>query len=165
MIAWSRSAKARSGSGIWAIWASTAPSPSALSARGPRRPSAFSSRSRSLIAARSSSVNPLVVLPIALVLVADFRVPFFAVIFRSPSLDASEAVGGGHPRTAVVRNPVPHRTEPRGDEAIAALSAMPLLGHETGVKQNAEVLGNGWAAHLEMSRNRVNGAVGLNEEI
>jgi len=42
---------------------------------------------------------------------------------------------------------------------------MPLLGHETGIKQDAEVLGNGWAGHLEMSRNRVNGAVGLDEEI
>ena len=69
------------------------------------------------------------------------------------------------PEPLVVRDPVPHRTEPRGDEAIAALSAMPLLGHETGIKQDAEVLGNGWAAHLEMSRNRVNGAVGLDEEI
>src|SRR5262245_17190629 len=47
--------------------------------------------------------------------------------FRSLSLDASEAVGGGIPEPLVVRDPVPHRTEPRGDEAIAALSAMPLL--------------------------------------
>ena len=69
------------------------------------------------------------------------------------------------PEPLVVRDPVPHRTEPRGDEAIAALSAMPLLGHETGIEQDAEVLENGWAAHLEMSRNRVNGAVGLDEEI
>jgi hypothetical protein len=36
-------------------------------------------------------VNPWGVLPIALALWADFRVPFFAVIFRSYSLDASEA--------------------------------------------------------------------------
>ena len=42
---------------------------------------------------------------------------------------------------------------------------MPLLRHETGIKQDAEVLGYGWAAHLEMSRNRVNAAVGLDEEI
>ena len=69
------------------------------------------------------------------------------------------------PEPLVMRNPVPHRTEPRGDEAIAALSAMPLLRHETGTKQDAEVLGDGWAAHLEMSRNRVNGAVSLDEEI
>ena len=48
---------------------------------------------------------------------------------------------------------------------MAPLSAMPLLGHETGIKQDAEVLGDGWAAHLEMSRIRVDGAVSLDEEI
>ena len=69
------------------------------------------------------------------------------------------------PELLVMRNPVPHRTEPRGDEAIAPLSSMPLLCHETGIKQDAEVLGDGWAAHLEMSRNRVDGAVSLDEEI
>src|SRR5262249_41920035 len=41
MIAWSRSPMARSGSGISAIFASTALSPSALSARGPGRAAAF----------------------------------------------------------------------------------------------------------------------------
>ena len=69
------------------------------------------------------------------------------------------------PEPLVVRDPVPHRTEPRGDEAIAPLSAMPLLRHETGFKQDAEMLGDGRAAHLEMSRNRVDGAVGLDEQI
>ena len=52
------------------------PSPSALPARGLRRRSAFSSRARSLIAARSSSVNPLDALAVAL---APERCgPFFA---------------------------------------------------------------------------------------
>jgi hypothetical protein len=37
------------------------------------------------------------------------------------------------PEPLVVSDPVPHRTEPRGDEAIVALSAMPLLRHETGI--------------------------------
>src|SRR5438477_5734904 len=69
------------------------------------------------------------------------------------------------PEPLVMRDPVPHRTEPRGDEAIAPLSAMPLLRHEAGIEQDAEVLGDGWAAHLEMSRNRVDGAVGLDKEI
>src|SRR5438128_2132276 len=68
MIAWSRSPMARSGPGISAIFASTALSPSALSARRPRR-AAFCSWRCSFIAARSSSVNPLTVLP---------RSPFFA---------------------------------------------------------------------------------------
>jgi hypothetical protein len=76
MMAWSRSAMARSGSGMSAIFASTSLSPSALCARGPRRAAAFSSWTRSFIAARSSSVNPLDALPV--VLVADCCVPFFA---------------------------------------------------------------------------------------
>src|SRR6266511_514363 len=85
-IAWSRLAIARSGSGISAIFASTALSPSALSARGPRRASAFSSWARSFIADRSSSVNPLDFLPLAVVVLADFCVAFFALIV--PSLQA-----------------------------------------------------------------------------
>ena len=69
------------------------------------------------------------------------------------------------PEPLLLRDPVPDRTEPRGDEAVAALSAMPLLRHETGIEQDAQVLGDGGPAHLEMSRNRVDGAVGLDEEI
>src|SRR5918998_66731 len=65
MSAWSRSAMARSGSGISAIFSSTALSPSAL------RASAFSSWARSFIAARSSAVNPFDFLPLAVVLLAD----------------------------------------------------------------------------------------------
>jgi hypothetical protein len=42
---------------------------------------------------------------------------------------------------------------------------MPLLRHQTGIKQDAKVLGDGRAAHLELSRNRLDGAVGLEEEI
>jgi hypothetical protein len=69
------------------------------------------------------------------------------------------------PEPLVMCDPVTHRSESRRDEAIAPLSAMPLLRYETGIEQDAEVLGDGWAAHLEMSRNRVDGAVGLNEQI
>src|SRR5438105_2230538 len=76
MMAWSRSAMARSRSGISAIFASTSLSPSALPARGLRREAAFSSWARSLIAARSSSVNPVDAL--AVVLLADCCVAFFA---------------------------------------------------------------------------------------
>src|SRR5262249_39717597 len=65
----------------------------------------------------------------------------------------------------VMRDPVPDRTEPRGDEVIATLSAMPLLRHEAGIEQDAEVLGDGRAAHLEVLCNRVHGAVGLDEQI
>src|SRR5881628_143014 len=69
MIAWSRLPMARSGSGISAIFASTEPSPSTP---GPGPAVAFSSWTRSFIAARSSSVNPLDFLLIAVVLLADF---------------------------------------------------------------------------------------------
>src|SRR5262245_39064982 len=69
------------------------------------------------------------------------------------------------PEPLVMCDPVPHRTEPRGDKMIAPLSAMPLLCHETGIKQDAEMLRDGWAAHLEMARNRADGAVGLDKEI
>jgi hypothetical protein len=64
-----------------------------------------------------------------------------------------------------MRDPVSHGAESFGDEAIAPLSAMPLLRHETGIKQDAEVLGDGWAAHFEVPSNRVDGAVGFEEEI
>src|SRR3981081_4459217 len=70
MMAWSRSAMARSGPRISAIFASTSRSPSAL------RAAALSSWARFLIAARSSPVNPWDVLPLAVVLLAEFCVAF-----------------------------------------------------------------------------------------
>jgi hypothetical protein len=81
MIAWSRSPMARSGFGISAIFTSTSLSPSALPAREPRRVAAFSSWARSLIAARSSSVNPLDALPV--LLLPDCCVVFFAGFFSA----------------------------------------------------------------------------------
>src|SRR2546423_6794992 len=96
MTAWSRSPMARSGSGISAIFASTAPSPSTLSARGARRPDAFSSWWRSFIAARSSSVHPSDVLSIA-VLLADFGVSFIAG-FLSARSDGDDPHSGEPPR-------------------------------------------------------------------
>ena len=71
----------RSGSCISAIFASTSLSPSALFLFV--RASAFSSCARSFIAARSSSVNPLDFLLVAVVLLADFCVSFFALIETS----------------------------------------------------------------------------------
>jgi hypothetical protein len=53
--------------------ASKAFSPAALS------PANFSSLARSFIAARSSAVNPLDVLPLAVVLLPDFFVAFFGL--------------------------------------------------------------------------------------
>src|SRR5215510_426716 len=79
MTAWSRSASARSGSDISAIFASRSLSPSALAARGPRRAAVFSSWEYSFIAARSSPVNRPDVLFLAVALLAGFRGSFIAV--------------------------------------------------------------------------------------
>ena len=64
-----------------------------------------------------------------------------------------------------MRDPVPNRAESFGDEVVAAFAAPPLLGHETGIEQDAEVLRDRRAAHLEMPRHRVDGVVGLGKEI
>src|SRR5262249_42801790 len=77
MIAWSRSAMARSGSGIAAIFASTALSPSALSAGG--RAAAF----------------------FAACLVVFLALRIFSVIFRSLSLNDSRVAGDGPPSVGV----------------------------------------------------------------
>src|SRR5215510_11785127 len=71
----------RSGSGILAIVASTSLSPSALFLFA--RASAFSSWARAFIAARSSSVNSLDFLLIAVVLLAGFCVSFSGLIGTS----------------------------------------------------------------------------------
>src|SRR5437870_11228053 len=126
MTAWSRSPMARSGSGISAIFASTALSPSALVARGPRRAAAFSSWARSLIAARSSSVNPLDALPV--VLLADCCVPVFAgflstiaKLLRSPNefqpLNAREDNGRTVARTELASEPPRGSSHPRHEQA------------------------------------------------
>jgi hypothetical protein len=69
------------------------------------------------------------------------------------------------PEPLVMRDPVPHRTEPRGDEAIAPLSAMPPLGYETGIAQETKVLGDGGAAHFEVCSNVADRALGIDEQI
>ena len=61
--------------------------------------------------------------------------------------------------------PLPYGPEMRWDQANSAFSPMPLLGHEAGIKRDAELLRKGRPAHLEMSRKRIDGAVGLDEEV
>src|SRR4030067_2708112 len=92
MIPWSRLPLVRPAPCSSAIFASTALSPSALSS--PRRASAFSSWARSLIAARSSSVNPLYFLLIAVVLLAAFCVAFLVVLLRWLMRISLSVVGG-----------------------------------------------------------------------
>src|SRR5262245_23913759 len=79
MIAWSRSAMTRSDFGISATFSSRAASPSAFAC------SAFSSRARSFIAARSSAVNPADFFLVAAVRLADFCVLLLGLI-ESPGI-------------------------------------------------------------------------------
>src|SRR4029450_13367446 len=79
MMAWSRLAMVRSGPGISGILGRPAFSPAALSFF--QRSSALSSLARSFIAARSSAENPSNALPV--VLLADLRVPFLAVLLSA----------------------------------------------------------------------------------
>src|SRR5262245_45378000 len=74
-----RSAIARSDAGISAIFASTWRSASALPA------AAFSSRARSLIAARSSAVNPADAFLLTVMRLRDFRM-FFVGLIATPEL-------------------------------------------------------------------------------
>lgn len=69
------------------------------------------------------------------------------------------------PKLLVIRNPISHRTESVGDEVVVAFAAVPLLADETGIEQDAKVLGNGRSAHLEMAGNGVDRAIGLEQEI
>jgi hypothetical protein len=50
-------------------------------------------------------------------------------------------------------------------DGLAALSTAPLFVHKTGIQKDAEVPGDGWAAHLEMSCDRIHGSGGLGKEI
>src|SRR5215217_7334882 len=111
IIAWSRSAIARSASGISPIFASTSLS---APAREPRRASAFSSRARSFIAARSSSVKPFVFLLLAVALLTDFCVPFFAGFLSAIAnlLDADQQDRGSFARLSPGHAGVPAALAP-----------------------------------------------------
>src|SRR5438105_7144795 len=113
MRAWSRFAMARSGPDISAIFASTALSSSALPA------AAFSSRARSFTAARSSSVNPLDVFPVAVVFLADVCAAFLAAFLSAiVSSDLLRVYGAA---------PWPHVMDRSRD---AHLSVSPCVGSD-----------------------------------
>lgn len=69
------------------------------------------------------------------------------------------------PEPFIMYEPIPHRPKPRGHETVATLPAATLLGHKSGIEQDAQMLRDGWATHLEVSRDRVDRAVGLEKEI
>src|SRR4051812_29452952 len=94
-IAWIRLAMVRSGSLIASIAASRSRSPAALSLLA--RSSAFSSLARAFMAARSSSVNPLCFVPLAVVRLVELFVLFVAVFFSGIAdhlLDSDQVAGG-----------------------------------------------------------------------
>ena len=69
------------------------------------------------------------------------------------------------PEPLVVRDPVAHRAESFGGEAVAAFAAVPPLGYEADIEQDAEVLGDGGAAHVEVCGNVADRALGFGEQI
>ena len=69
------------------------------------------------------------------------------------------------PEPLVVRDPVPHRAESFGDEVVAAFAAVPLIGQETGIEQDAKVLGDRRAAHFEVCSNVADRSIGFGEQI
>jgi hypothetical protein len=69
------------------------------------------------------------------------------------------------PEPLVLRDPVPHRAELFGDEVVAALTAVPLLGYETGIEQYAKVLRDGRATHPEVPREGFHGVIGFREQV
>jgi hypothetical protein len=69
------------------------------------------------------------------------------------------------PESLVTRDPVPHGAELIGDEVVAAFAAVALLGEEAGIEEDAEVLGDRGAAHLEVPGDRIDRPVGPGEEV
>lgn len=69
------------------------------------------------------------------------------------------------PEPLVVRDPVPHRTETLGDKAVAALPPVPLFGDEADFEEDAQMLRDGRAAHLEVRCNFVDWSVAVGEQV
>ena len=68
------------------------------------------------------------------------------------------------PEAVVEGDPVADGGEAVGAEVVEALAALALLGDEAGVEEDAEVLGDGGSAHVEVGGEVVDGAVGVGEE-
>src|SRR5258707_15485950 len=69
------------------------------------------------------------------------------------------------PEPLIKPDPVPHRAESFGDNAVAPFAPVALLGQETSIEQDAEVLGDGRAAHFKMRGDVVDRAFGVGEQI
>ena len=69
------------------------------------------------------------------------------------------------PEALVMREPVAHRAESFRDETVTALATMTLLGDETGIEQNAQMLGDGGTAHGEVSGDVGHGTLVVGKQI
>jgi hypothetical protein len=69
------------------------------------------------------------------------------------------------PESLVLSEPAPNRAELLGDEVVASLAAVPLLGYEASTEQDAKVLRDSRTTHPEMRRYCFDGVVGLREQV
>ena len=69
------------------------------------------------------------------------------------------------PEPLVARDPVAHGAELIGDEVVAAFAAVALLGEKTGIEQDAEMLRDRGAAHLEVAGDGIDRTIGAREEV
>lgn len=69
------------------------------------------------------------------------------------------------PEPIVLRQPIPQRAKLFGDELIVSFTTMPLFGQETRIQQDAQMLRNRRAAHVEVGRKPANRTVTLGKQI
>ena len=69
------------------------------------------------------------------------------------------------PELLVVGDPFADRAESFGDEVVAALAAVSLFVHESGIEEYAKVLGDGRATHSEVAGDSVDRMVAVQQQI
>jgi len=69
------------------------------------------------------------------------------------------------PELFVLRDPVPDWGEAFRDESVTAFAAVAPFGYKTSIKQNAKVLRDGRATHVEVCRDDAHGPLGYGQQI
>ena len=69
------------------------------------------------------------------------------------------------PEALVLSEPVADGGQLFGEEAVATFSAVALFGDQAGIEEDAKVLGDGGAGHLEVAGDRVDGAVFFAQQV
>ena len=69
------------------------------------------------------------------------------------------------PKPFVLCDPFSYGAEPFGDEVISSFTAMTLLGDETRIEQDTQMLRDRRAAHLKVPGNRVDRAIFHRQQI